>query len=62
MECACSDTLRVWPKEGTVRSVKSAGGKHFYHTADVHKLMHGGGEAAAAAAPEKEKIICFRDV
>lgn len=54
----CSDTLRVWAKDGKVRSVKSAGGKHFYLSADVHKLMHGGEQAVAA--PEKEKIIYAR--
>jgi predicted site-specific integrase-resolvase len=53
----CSDTLRVGAKEGKVRSVTSAGGKHFYFSADVHKLMHGG---EPAVVPEKEKIIYAR--
>ena len=54
----CADTLRGWANSGKVRSVKSAGGKHFYLNADVHKLMHGGEEAASKA--EKEKIIYAR--
>ena len=55
----CPDTIRGWADDQKVRSVRTTGGKHFYHTADVHQLMRrgGGGEGEVV---KKEKIIYAR--
>lgn len=55
----CSDSLRKWSASNKIRFVKSSGGKRYYHSADVHKLMHGDA-GDAEAAQETKKIIYAR--